>query len=87
MQVRGKTLLCFSVILAFSKSLHETCRLLRARTRTRAADFFLFTGGLPRFDSTPGFTSVRLYTAASVRGAGRARPARRPSWLLRSSRV
>ena len=30
MQVRGKTLRCFSVILAFSKSLHETCRLLRA---------------------------------------------------------
>ena len=46
MQVRGKTLRCFSVILAFSKSLHETCRLLRA-----LHTFFFFKGGLPRFDS------------------------------------
>ena len=30
MRVRGKTRRCFSVILAFSKSLHESCRLLRA---------------------------------------------------------
>ena len=49
MQVRGKTRWCFSVILAFSKSLHESCRLLAFYS---AADFFLFTGGLPRFDST-----------------------------------
>ena len=49
-QVLGKTLRCFSVILAFSKSLHESCRLFAFYRR--AADFFLFTGGLPRFDSS-----------------------------------
>ena len=49
MQVLGKTLRCFSVILAFSKSLHESCRLFAFYRR--AADFFLFTGCLPRFDS------------------------------------
>ena len=38
MQVRGKTLRCFSVILAFSKSLHESCRLFAFYRR--AAHFF-----------------------------------------------
>ena len=56
MQVRGKTRWCFSVILAFSKSLHESCRLFAFYRR--AADFFLFTGGLPRFDSKPAICSM-----------------------------
>ena len=56
MQVRGKTMRCFSVILAFSKSLHESCRLLAFYRR--AADFFLFTGGLPRFDSNKQIKSL-----------------------------
>ena len=38
MQVRGKTRWCFSVILAFSKSLHESCRLFAFYRR--AAHFF-----------------------------------------------
>ena len=46
MQVRGKNRWCFSVILAFSKSLHESCRLFAFYRR--AAHFFFFTGGLQR---------------------------------------
>ena len=70
MQVLGKTLRCFSVILAFSKSLHESCRLFAFYRR--AADFFLFTGGLPRFDSTIGSAqgAPRIDVGDTIKGGG-----------------
>ena len=66
MQVRGKTRWCFSVILAFSKSLHESCRLF-AFYRRAAHFFFLQAVYLGLTLSATLYYTVHRYRYLAVR--------------------